>query len=138
MKLVSLESLLIHLLDDAQISIFSKADIMSLLLYWVTLLVTIYDNNNGQTDYEQFGCTDRKLQNIEHIICWIHSNTHKQTWHFTKCCQLVYFMRSDIHFPSWSRWYTSKVTLRHFMRFNSSSSHSCSCYLWNAYNEVLG
>ena len=31
-----MESLLIHLLDNAQISIFSKVDIMSLLLYWVT------------------------------------------------------------------------------------------------------
>ena len=36
MNLVSLESLLIHLFDNAQISIFSKVDIMSLLLYWVT------------------------------------------------------------------------------------------------------
>ena len=36
MSLVSLESLLIHLLDNAQISIFSKVDIMYLLLYWVT------------------------------------------------------------------------------------------------------
>ena len=36
MNLVSLESLLIHLLDNAQISIFSKVDVMYLLLYWVT------------------------------------------------------------------------------------------------------
>ena len=38
MNLVSLESLLIHLLDNAQISIFSKVDIIYLLLYWVTFV----------------------------------------------------------------------------------------------------
>ena len=42
MNLVSLESLLIHPLDNAQISIFSKVDIMYLLLYWVT-----YSNGHG-------------------------------------------------------------------------------------------
>ena len=33
--------MLIHLLDNAQISIFSKVDIMYLLLYWVTYTLTL-------------------------------------------------------------------------------------------------
>ena len=41
MNLVSLESLLIHLLDNTQISMFSKVDIMYLLLYWVTYAINM-------------------------------------------------------------------------------------------------
>ena len=59
MNLVSLESLLIHLLDNAQISIFSKVDKMYILLCWVT--------------YYHSACfSNYRLFFIDAKICWFH------------------------------------------------------------------